>query len=73
MDKATEIFRDWLWKIQDEQKISQNKIADKSDVSAQSISRWICGKSTPYLRDVVRIAEAFGYHVEIVPNEGESK
>lgn len=73
MDKATEIFRDWLWKIQDEQKISQNKIADKSDVSAQSISRWICGKSTPYLRDVVRIAEAFGYHVEIVPNEGGSK
>lgn len=68
MDKGTRVFRDFVWKIMDERKISKNKFALEAEVTPQSVTRWTSGQASPTLREVVRIAEAFDCHVEIVPN-----
>lgn len=69
MDKGTETFRRWAWKTMEERDIPQKTFALEAKCTPQSLCRWLSGKYSPTLREVSKMAEAFGYHIEIVPNK----
>jgi len=73
MDKGTETFRQLVWGTLEERNLSQNRFALEAECTPQSLCRWLSGKYSPTIREVSRMTEAFGFHIEIVPNEGGNK
>ena len=57
-------FREQLIILRDKHKLSQQELADKLDVSRQTVCRWEAGKSLPSLNQLGNICKAF----EIDPN-----
>ena len=45
-------------------KLSQGDVAERLDVSRQSVSKWETGQSVPELDKIVRLADLFGVSVD---------
>ena len=44
--------------------MSQDDLAEKLEVSRQSVSKWETGQSTPDLDKIIRLADLFGVNVD---------
>lgn len=51
--------------------MSQDDLAEKMEVSRQSVSKWETGQSTPDLDKIIRLADLFGVSVDELVREGE--
>ena len=51
--------------------LSQGDLAEKLDVSRQSVSKWETGQSVPDLDKIIKIADLFGVSVDELVREGE--
>lgn len=52
--------------------MSQDDLAEKLEVSRQSVSKWETGQSTPDLDKIIRLADLFGVTVDELVREGEA-
>lgn len=52
-------FRERLIKLRDENKLSQQELADMLDVTRQTVSRWESGRSYPSIPQMARICSTF--------------
>ncbi len=52
-------FRERLIKLRDENRLSQQELADMLDVTRQTVSRWESGKSYPSIPQMARICSTF--------------
>ena len=64
-------FREQLIILRDKSKLSQQELADKLDVSRQTVSRWEAGKSLPSLNQVGKICKVFGIDPSVLLGEEE--
>lgn len=51
--------------------MSQDDLAEKLEVSRQSVSKWETGQSTPDLDKIIRLADLFGVNVDELVREEE--
>ena len=51
--------------------MSQDDLAEKLEVSRQSVSKWETGQSTPDLDKIIRLADLFGVSVDELVRDGE--
>ncbi len=51
-------------------KLSQGDLAEKLDVSRQSVSKWETGQSVPELDKIVKLADLFGVSVDELVRDG---
>ena len=51
--------------------MSQDDLAEKLEVSRQSVSKWETGQSTPALDKIIRLADLFGVNVDELVREEE--
>lgn len=66
-------FRDRLIRLRDENKLSQQDMAELLDVSRQTISRWESGKSVPSANQVSNICRVFRLNAnEFVDGDGQN-
>lgn len=52
--------------------MSQDDLAEKLEVSRQSVSKWETGQSTPDLDKIIRLADLFGVSVDELVRSGEA-
>lgn len=52
-------FRERLIKLRDENRLSQQELADMLDVTRQTVSRWESGRSYPSIPQMARICSTF--------------
>lgn len=52
------------------QNLSQGDLADRLDVSRQSVSKWETGQSVPDLEKIIRLADLFGVSVDELVRDG---
>lgn len=52
-------------------KLSQGDLAEKLDVSRQSVSKWETGQSVPELDKIVKLADLFGVSVDELVRDGD--
>ena len=52
-------------------KLSQGDVAEKLEVSRQSVSKWETGQSVPELDKIVKLADLFGVSVDELVRDGE--
>ncbi len=57
--------------LRTEKGMSQDNLAEKMEVSRQSVSKWETGQSTPDLDKIIRLADLFGIMVDELVREGE--
>lgn len=57
--------------LRTERGMSQDDLAEKLEVSRQSVSKWETGQSTPDLDRIIRLADLFGVSVDELVREGE--
>ena len=57
--------------LRTEKGMSQDSLAEKLEVSRQSVSKWETGQSTPDLDKIIRLADLFGVSVDELVREGE--
>ena len=57
--------------LRTERGMSQDGLAEKLEVSRQSVSKWETGQSTPDLDKIIRLADLFGVSVDELVREGE--
>lgn len=53
-------------------KLSQGDVAERLDVSRQSVSKWETGQSVPELEKIVRLADLFGVSVDELVRDGDA-
>lgn len=58
--------------LRTEQNLSQGDLAEKLDVSRQSVSKWETAQSVPELDKIVKLADLFGVSVDELVREGEA-
>ena len=59
-----------IYELRNQHNLSQGDLANKLDVSRQSISKWENGNSTPDLEKIVKLAEIFNVSLdELIKNE----
>ena len=59
-----------IYKLRTEQNLSQGDLAEKLEVSRQSVSKWENGVATPDLDKIIKLSEVFGITIdELVKNE----
>ena len=59
-----------IYELRTQHNLSQGDLANKLDVSRQSISKWENGNSTPDLEKIVKLAEIFSVSLdELIKNE----
>lgn len=51
--------------------MSQDDLAEKLEVSRQSVSKWETGQSTPDLDKIIKLADLFGVSMDELVREGE--
>lgn len=51
--------------------LSQEELAEKLEVSRQSVSKWETAQSVPELDKLIRLADLFGVSVDELVREGE--
>lgn len=62
-----------IYKLRTDQNLSQGDLAEKLEVSRQSISKWENGVATPDLDKIIKLSEVFGITIdELVKNEEAS-
>lgn len=64
-------FREQIIILRDKHKLSQQELADKLDVSRQTVSRWEAGKSLPSLNQLGNICKVFEIDPSVLLGEGE--
>ena len=52
--------------------MSQDDLAEKLEVSRQSVSKWETAQSTPDLDKIIRLADLFGVSVDELVRDGEA-
>ena len=57
--------------LRTERGMSQDDLAEKLDVSRQSVSKWETAQSTPDLDKIIKLADLFGVSVDQLVREGE--
>lgn len=57
--------------LRTERNLSQGDLAEKLDVSRQSVSKWETGQSVPELDKIIRLADVFGVSVDQLVREGD--
>lgn len=57
--------------LRTERSLSQGDLAEKLDVSRQSVSKWETGQSVPELDKIIRLADVFGVSVDQLVREGD--
>ena len=57
--------------LRTERNLSQGDLAEKLDVSRQSVSKWETGQSVPELDKLIRLADVFGVSVDQLVREGD--
>lgn len=55
-----------------ERKLSQGDLAEKLDVSRQSVSKWETGQAVPELDKIIKLADLFGVSVDELVREQEA-
>lgn len=58
--------------LRGEHKLSQGDLAEKLDVSRQSVSKWETGQAVPELDKIIKLADLFGVTVDKLVREGEA-
>ena len=59
-----------IYKLRTDQNLSQGDLAEKLEVSRQSVSKWENGVATPDLDKIIKLSEVFGITIdELVKNE----
>ena len=59
-----------IYKLRTDQNLSQGDLAEKLEVSRQSVSKWENGAATPDLDKIIKLSEVFGITIdELVKNE----
>lgn len=56
--------------LRGERKLSQGDLAEKLEVSRQSVSKWETGQSVPELDKLIKLADLFGISVDELVREG---
>ena len=57
--------------LRTERGMSQDDLAEKLEVSRQSVSKWETAQSTPELDKIIKLADLFGVSVDQLVREGE--
>ena len=57
--------------LRTERGMSQDDLAEKLEVSRQSVSKWETAQSTPDLDKIIRLADLFGLSVDQLVRDGE--
>lgn len=57
--------------LRGERKLSQGDVAEKLDVSRQSVSKWETGQAVPELDKIIKLADLFGVSVDELVRDGE--
>lgn len=57
--------------LRGERKLSQGDLAEKLDVSRQSVSKWETGQAVPELDKIIRLADVFGVSVDELVRDGD--
>jgi len=60
-----------LLSLRTARELSQEDLAEKLEVSRQSVSKWETGQSVPDLDKIIRLADLFGVTVDELVREGE--
>ena len=58
--------------LRGERKLSQGDLAEKLDVSRQSVSKWETGQAVPELDKIIKLADLFGVTVDELVRDGET-
>ena len=58
--------------LRGERKLSQGDLAEKLEVSRQSVSKWETGQSVPELDKLIKLADLFGVSVDQLVRDGEA-
>lgn len=58
--------------LRGERKLSQGDVAEKLDVSRQSVSKWETGQAVPELDKIIKLADLFGVSVDELVRDGET-
>ena len=58
--------------LRTERGMSQDDLAEKMEVSRQSVSKWETAQSTPDLDKIIRLADLFGVSVDELVRDGEA-
>lgn len=58
--------------LRTERSLSQGDLAEKLDVSRQSVSKWETGQSVPELDKLIKLADLFEVSVDALVREGET-
>jgi transcriptional regulator with XRE-family HTH domain len=62
---AGKLVRDWLRQLRHDRGMSQGELAEAMGLFQSRISKWEMGDGEPGIRDLQRIAHAFGKALEI--------
>lgn len=57
--------------LRGERKLSQGDVAEKLDVSRQSVSKWETGQAVPELDKIIKLADLFGVTVDELARDGD--
>lgn len=57
-------FNEKLQSLRKSNRITQEELAEKLEVTRQTISKWECGESTPDFRNLVKISEIFKVSID---------
>lgn len=58
--------------LRGERQLSQGDLAEKLDVSRQSVSKWETGQSVPELDKLIKLADLFGVSVDQLVRDGDA-
>ena len=58
--------------LRGERKLSQGDLAERLDVSRQSVSKWETGQAVPELDKIIRLADLFGVTVDELVRDGDA-
>ena len=61
-----------IFSLRTARSMSQDDLAEKLQVSRQSVSKWETGQSTPDLYKIIRLSDLFGVTVDELVREGEA-
>ena len=61
-----------ILELRTRQKLSQGDLAERLEVSRQSVSKWETGQSVPELDKLIKLADLFGVSVDQLVREGDT-
>ena len=64
-------FNEKLLRLRKEKNMSQENLANKLNISRQSISKWESGQSMPDMDNLIKLSEIFEVNLESLAKEGQ--